>query len=176
MPLLADPHGGVFVQYDQAGKGHVVMDTGGPHAGVSPYVFDNENGVPSLADALAGSAWAPAKSSAALVLGAVPAPRQPAASAASGTPQAVTVNVVMDDFYFEPLPEGFTVPSGALVTFSIVNNGQAVHNLTTTDFGIKPYDVAAVASGEVAGAAPRAGTYTFICTYHPGMEGTIIVR
>ncbi len=171
MPLLADPHGGVFVQYDNTGAGHVVMDTGGPHGGVSPYVFDNENGVPTLAQALTNG-WEVAESSAALVLGARPV-IQPGGAAPAGT---TTVNVVMDDFLFEPLPVDLTVPTGKQVTFKIENKGQAVHNLTSTDFGIKPFDVQALSTGEVTGGAPRPGTYKFVCTYHPGMEGSITVR
>lgn len=170
MPLLADPHGGVFVQYDGTGEGHVVMDTGGPHGGVSPYVFDNENGVPTLAEALANGGWAPAKSSAALVLGATPPTPGPAA------PPSQTVNIVMGDFFFEPLPEDVIVPTGKPITFKIENKGQAVHNLTSTDFGIKPYDVQALSTGEVTGGSPRAGTYKFVCTYHPGMEVQVTVR
>ncbi len=46
MPNLADPHGGVFVQYDRNGKGHVVMDVGGPHGGVSPYLSDINRAFP----------------------------------------------------------------------------------------------------------------------------------
>jgi len=170
MPLLADPHGGVFVQYDNTGAGHVVMDTGGPHGGVSPYVFDNENGVPTLAEALTDG-WAVAESSAALVLGASPPTPAPA-----GAVGATTVDVVMDDFFFEPLAEGVTVPTGERITFKIDNKGQAVHNLASTDFGIKPYDVQALQTGEVTGGAPRPGTYKFICTYHPGMELAVTVR
>jgi len=170
MPLLADPHGGVFVQYDNAGAGHVVMDIGGPHGGVSPYVFDNENGVPTLAEALANGGWAPAKSSAALVLGATPPTPQPSSAATE------TVNVVMDDFFFEALPEGLTVPATSQITFKIENKGLAVHNMTSTDFGIIAYDVQALAAGEVTGRSPRAGTYKFVCTYHPGMELSITVR
>lgn len=170
MPLLADPHGGVFVQYDSTGAGHVVMDTGGPHGGVSPYVFDNENGVPTLAEALASGGWAPAESSAALVLGATPpTPRPP-------VPTSETVNIVMGDFFFEPLAADVVVPTGKQITFKIENKGQAVHNLASTDFGIKPYDVQALSSGEVTGGSPRAGTYKFICTYHPGMEVKVTVR
>lgn len=170
MPLLADPHGGVFVQYDNAGEGHVVMDTGGPHGGVSPYVFDNENGVPTLAEALANGGWEPAKSSAALVLGATaPTPAPPA-------PASQTVKIVMGDFFFEPLAADVVVPARKPITFKIDNQGQAVHNLTSTDFGIKPYDVQALSKGEVTGGSPGPGTYKFICTYHPGMEVNVTVR
>ncbi len=168
MPLLADPHGGVFVQYDQSGKGHVVMDTGGPHGGVSPYVFDNQNGVPTLADALA-KGWAPAKSSAALVLGATPPTPAPSAAAAT------TLELTMEDFRFEPTE--LTVAGGSQVTFQITNNGQAVHNFTSNDLGFQQFDVNINSTSEVTRTVPaKPGTYKFVCTYHPSMEGTITVK
>jgi len=169
MPLLADPHGGVFVQYDSKGVAHVVMDTGGPHGGVSPYIFDNENGVPTLAQAMAKD-WNPAKSSSALVLGAKPKPPIILISDTS-------VNVVMKDFYYDKLPDNFVVPAGKVVTFNLTNPGQAVHNFTSSDFGIKVFDVQSNGKGQVTGRAPNAaGTYKFLCTYHAGMELDITVR
>jgi DNA-binding beta-propeller fold protein YncE/plastocyanin len=169
MPLLADPHGGVFVQYDNKGNGHVVMDTGGPHGGVSPYVFDNENGVPSLATALANN-WNVAKSSSALALGAKPKPEIQLVS-------TTTLDVTMEDFYFKSAGEGVVLPKGQVVTFNLTNKGQAVHNFTSSDFGIKVFDVAAGKTGVVTGRAPNAaGTYKFICTYHAGMELNVTVR
>ncbi len=95
---MADPHGGTFVQYDQAGKGHVVMDIGGPHGGVSPYAFDNQNGVPTMAQAMAKGGWDAARSSAAYVLGARP---KPAPTPPPGS-QAVTVDLRMIDFAYQP--------------------------------------------------------------------------
>lgn len=169
MPLLSDPHGGVFVQYDNKGVGHVVMDTGGPHGGVSPYVFDNENGVPTLATALANN-WNVAKSSSALVLGAKPKPEIQLVS-------ATTLDIAMEDFYFKGAGEGVVLPKGQVVTFNLTNKGQAVHNFTSSDFGIKVFDVAAGKTGVVTGRAPgAAGTYKFVCTYHAGMEVNVTVR
>ena len=69
MPLPADPHGGVFVQYDSTGAGHVVSDTGGPD-GVSPYVFDNRAASRRSPRPWPTAVGPPAESSAALVLGA----------------------------------------------------------------------------------------------------------
>ncbi len=171
MPLLADPHGGVFVQYDKDARGHVVMDIGGPHGGVSPYTFDNQNGVPTLAQAL-DKGWGAAKSSSALVLGAAPAPAATATAAAAQP--AVSLDLVMEDFRFEP--KTFTATAGSTVKLKITNNGQAVHNVTSPDLGISQYDVKANGTGEVTWTAPKAGTYKFVCTYHPGMEGTVTVK
>ncbi len=174
-PFLADPHGGVFIQYDKDGRGHVVMDIGGPHGGVSPYSFDNQHGIPTLAAALENG-WAPAAASSPLAL--------TPGSAAAGTQTqgqaqvpaiATTVNLVMQDFLFEP--KDVAVPAGAQVTFKITNDGQAVHNFGIPELNLAPVDVTANGLGEVSWTAPtQPGSYEFVCTYHPGMEGVITVR
>jgi DNA-binding beta-propeller fold protein YncE/plastocyanin len=181
MPFLGDPHGGVFVQYDKDLKGHVVMDTGGPRGGVSPYPFDNANGVPTLADALKAG-WAPAKAYSALQLGAKPGSGQ----AASITGPATVLNVVMQDFFYEPLPAGTTIPAGGVVTLKMTNKGQAVHNLTSDSttriaaglrLEIKQQEVGVAKSLEWTFKAPtRAGTYRVTCTYHPNMDLDIVVK
>jgi DNA-binding beta-propeller fold protein YncE/plastocyanin len=184
MPFLADPHGGVFVQYDKDGKGHVVMDPGGARGGVSPHPFDNANGVPTLADALK-SGWNPAKSSSALVLGAKPG--SSTATADRPVPGSGTViNLAVDDFFFEPVAAGTTLPAGGVVTFKIKNKGQAVHNVTSdstttvasgSQLGIKQVDVGALKDGEVTFKVPtRAGTYRVTCTYHPKMDLDLTVK
>lgn len=187
MPLLADPHGGVFVQFDKDGKGHVVMEPGGPRGGVSPYAFDNKNGVPTLADALKDG-WKPAKSASALVLGAKVGSGAGASAAAALAGPATTVNLVMDDFFFAPFPAGTTIPAGGKITFKIKNNGQAVHNITSDattvkivptaqQLQIKAFDVGALKEAELTFKAPaKPGEYKFTCTYHPKMDGTIIVK
>lgn len=168
MPLLADPHGGIFVQYDEDGNGHVVMDIGGPHGGVSPYLADTSAGIPTLAQALE-EGWGGAAASSPLALGLAPA-----AAPAEDEADAVTVNVGMDDFFFEP--KELTVPAGANVTFQISNAGQSVHNFISEDIGISSADVATNGDLEVDWtASAKPGTYTFMCTYHPGMEGTITI-
>jgi DNA-binding beta-propeller fold protein YncE/plastocyanin len=181
MPNLGDPHGGVFVQYDKDLKGHVVMDTGGPRGGVSPYPFDNANGIPTLADALK-TGWAPAKAYSALQLGAKPGSGQVAA--ATGTP--TVLNVVMQDFFYEPLPAGTSVPAGSLVTLKMTNKGQAVHNLTSDGttriaaglrLDIKQQEVGVGKSLDWTFKTPtRAGTYRVTCTYHPGMDLDLVVK
>lgn len=170
MPLLADPHGGVFVQYDDDGNGHVVMDIGGPHGGVSPYAADNAGGIPTLADALA-TGWGGAEASSPLALGSVPT-TAPAESAAPA--DAMTVNVGMDDFFFAPTE--LTIPQGAHVTFEMSNAGQSVHNFVSDDLDFASQDVATNGDRELEWtASSEPGTYTFVCTYHPGMEGTITI-
>ncbi len=170
-PLRADPHGGVFVQYDGKGQGHVVMDLGGPHGGVSPYLYDNQRGIPTLAQALARS-WGAARSSSALALGATPTQTSTTAQAPG---KGTVIPLTMDDFYFQP--KDLTVPAGTQVTFHITNQGQAIHNFTSQQLGISQYDVSVNGSRDVVWkGTSKPGTYQYVCTYHPGMVGTITVK
>ena len=67
-------------------------------------------------------------------------------------------------------PNCFSVASGS--TISIASDAIRGHNFTVEDT-----DVAVLlAPGENGEAtAPAPGAYDFLCTFHPGMKGTIIV-
>lgn len=75
-------------------------------------------------------------------------------------------------------PAEVTVPAGALVRLTFVNQSTVPHNLTFED----PINVATAESIEpgaeetIEFVAPEAGEYTFVCTLHPGMEGTLVVE
>jgi len=79
----------------------------------------------------------------------------------------------------EFIPETVTVPAGATVRLTFVNESETVpHNLTFGD-PINAATETTVAAGEeetIEFTAPEAGEYTFVCTLHPGMEGTLIVE
>lgn len=91
-----------------------------------------------------------------LLLGAQPAGSAPA-----------TPTVHMSDFSFKPAD--LAVHTGDTVVF--MNDDDATHNVTADAFS----------SGDVAGGKSwkytfaKAGTYSYVCTYHPGMHGTITV-
>jgi glucose/arabinose dehydrogenase/plastocyanin len=75
-------------------------------------------------------------------------------------------------------PGEITVPAGATVRLTFSNEATVPHNLTfedpisaATDTVIDPGD-----SQTIEFIAPEAGEYTFVCTLHPGMEGTLIVE
>jgi len=75
-------------------------------------------------------------------------------------------------------PAEITVPAGATVRLTFTNKATVPHNLTFDD----PIDVATEtvvdpgASQTVEFTAPEAGEYTYVCTLHPGMEGTLLVE
>lgn len=85
---------------------------------------------------------------------------------ASSAPQTPTVH--MSDFSFKP--DKLTVQAGDTVTF--VNDDSATHNVTSDSF--KSGDLAEGKSWSYTFS--KAGTYTYVCTYHPGMQGTIVVN
>lgn len=89
---------------------------------------------------------------------------------ASGAPEAQTVTLDMtDDLTFDP--NVVNAKAGAL-TITLKNAGQIPHNLV--------FDEASVgATGTIDGGKTqtlsvrfdKAGTYTFTCTFHSGMDG-----
>lgn len=75
-------------------------------------------------------------------------------------------------------PAQITVPAGATVRLTFNNKATVPHNLTFDE----PIDVATEnvvdpgASQTIEFTAPNAGEYIFVCTLHPGMEGTLVVE
>ena len=78
----------------------------------------------------------------------------------------------------EFVPAEVTVPAGATVQLTFRNESDSVpHNLTFGD-PINAATETTVAPGEeetIALTTPDAQEYTFVCTLHPGMEGTLVV-
>lgn len=96
-------------------------------------------------------------------------------SAAPGTaspaaPAAASAITIKDFAYGDPI----TVSPGA--TVSVTNMDTAEHTVTA-DQG-SAFDVEVKGSGGTATftAPSQPGTYTFHCTYHPNMHGTLTVK
>jgi plastocyanin len=98
-------------------------------------------------------------------------------SIANVTPAAVNVTVTARDFSYTP--STITVSAGQKVHLTFKNEGKVVHEIIFEGFdaGTK------AEAGETNGAnftAPRAGTYTFVCTIpghkEAGMVGQLIVQ
>lgn len=105
-----------------------------------------------------------------------------AASASMEAGDVVEITVGTDDGG-EPVfvPTDVTVPAGATVRLTFVNESDSIpHNLTFSRTG--PIDTATasiVQPGEqetIEFTAPEPGDYPFMCTLHPGMNGTLIVE
>src|SRR5215203_5307103 len=89
------------------------------------------------------------------------------ASAAGAQGQTMTVSI--EDFFFSPA--NMTVAPGTTVMW--VNNGQAPHTSTADDGA---WDSGTLQPGEsFSFTFDQAGTYTYHCSIHPDMTGTITV-
>lgn len=83
-----------------------------------------------------------------------------------------TKTVVIDNFSFSPAV--VQVPAGSTITWE--NHDDMPHTITSTE---KPRTLAspAIDSGEHYTASfPKPGTYTYFCSLHPRMTGTVIVK
>ncbi len=81
-------------------------------------------------------------------------------------PPAVEIDMV--DLRFEP--RALTIDRGETVTFR--NRGKVTHNAKGKGFFsrvVEPGDT-------YRHRFDRAGTYEYVCTFHPGMEGTLTVN
>lgn len=83
---------------------------------------------------------------------------------------AASANVTMQGFAFDT--PTLTVNVGDSVTWT--NKDTAAHNATADDGSFKTPDIA---TGQTATITfSKAGTFTYICTIHPRMKGTIVVQ
>ncbi len=86
--------------------------------------------------------------------------------------QAVTV-VGTNALEFEP--STITAKTGSL-TITLGNKGGTPHNLVFEDTALAAIDT--VGDGQEKSATytfTSGGTYAFVCTFHPGMKGTLTV-
>lgn len=110
----------------------------------------------------------------------------PSGTGNGGDGDEVSFDVSMTDNAFDPTE--FTVPAGATVTFSITNDGAAIHNMriagtdneyNNDDDGVSDPDL--VNGGDTATlewtAPDESGEIDFQCDFHPtDMLGTITVE
>lgn len=62
------------------------------------------------------------------------------------------------------------------MTFAVKNLGNVPHNLTFDDASLgKTGTVDGGASEQLKVVFPKAGTYPFVCTFHSGMDGKVVV-
>ncbi len=85
------------------------------------------------------------------------------------------VNLTVSNFTFAPAK--VTVKQGETVKFTIVNQDKFAHNVISQDGKLGYTVLAANQTTSVVWSAPnQAGTFTVICTWHPGMQFTIEVE
>jgi plastocyanin len=100
-----------------------------------------------------------------------------AVPAAIGARSTSEPEIEMEDFSYRPARQ--VVAPGALVVWK--NRDRAPHNASSIARragGTRFFRTRTVGfRGEVTARAPRrAGTYRYLCTVHPNMRGTLIVR
>ena len=95
----------------------------------------------------------------------------PEPTQAASTPAAGDVRVAMKDFEF--IPQDVTVEAGETITW--VNEDTAQHNAVAAD-GEGPSSELFNQGESYSWTAEKAGKIPYVCTIHPGMEGTITVR
>ena len=93
----------------------------------------------------------------------------PADGSGGGARKSASASVTMGDLFFSPT--SVTIAVGDTVTWH--NTGQAPHNATADDGSFKTPDLN---NGQSASETfNQAGTFSYICTIHPNMKGTIRV-
>ena len=100
--------------------------------------------------------------------GAATSTASPTSPAASTGAAATKATVRMEGVSFAP--ETTTVKVGGTVTWN--NTSTISHNVTADAFASKTLDRGATFSHRFADA----GTFTYLCTFHAGMKGTITVQ
>ena len=90
------------------------------------------------------------------------------ATPAVASPAKAATTIDMVDLKFEPA--ALTVERGQTVTF--VNRGKVTHNAKGKDFFSRVVEP----GGSYRHTFDRAGTFAYVCTFHPGMDGTVTVR
>ncbi len=93
---------------------------------------------------------------------------------ASGAPDAQTVTVLgTEGLDYEPAAVSAAVGQ---LTLTLTNEGGPPHDLVFSDEALPR--IGAVSEGQEESATyvfRSAGTYDFVCTFHPGMEGEVVV-
>jgi plastocyanin len=98
--------------------------------------------------------------------GAVSGPSSPAASCTVGGSGGTSAEI--KNFAF---PANLTVAAGGSITFT--NADSATHTVTMDNGACDAGRIASGQSATITFTAP--GTYTFHCTIHPTMKGTVVV-
>jgi plastocyanin len=93
-------------------------------------------------------------------------------SGGSSDPAPRSANVNIKDFKYGPAE--VRVALGGTLTF--VNGDRADHTATTSDGAAAEFDTGRLATGDSKPVKlSEAGSYAYICTFHPYMKGTVVV-
>ncbi|HEX2828521.1 MAG TPA: cupredoxin family copper-binding protein [Burkholderiales bacterium] len=93
-----------------------------------------------------------------------------AAGLAAGAQRAATHTVIMEAVGFQP--PSLTVNAGDTVVWT--NKDPFPHTATAQDKSFDSGEIAAGKSWKLV--AKKKGTFAYVCTYHPTMKATLVVR
>lgn len=92
------------------------------------------------------------------------------------TPNPPAGAVLVENFRFRPA--SISITAGQTVTWT--NMSASVHNVTANDASFASGALAVANSGNAGGSFSHqfatAGTFTYQCTIHPQMTGTVVVQ
>jgi plastocyanin len=99
---------------------------------------------------------------------------QPADTTSSGGGGATkAAHVEMKDISFQP--SSVTVVKGGTVTWT--NEDSVGHDVTADDGSFKSGDAGGISGGgSFKHTFDATGSFKYVCTVHPGMEGTVVVK
>ena len=138
------------------------VDPGGGSTSTAPTAGEPGAGTP-------GEAPDQSRTADATLADSPPATGSPGGGAKVKAHKAASASVTMGDFFFSPAT--VTISVGDTVTWH--NSGQAPHNATANDGSFKTPDLN---NGQSASHTfSSAGTFSYICTIHPNMQGTVRV-
>ncbi len=90
--------------------------------------------------------------------------------AASAHPPAATAEIEINNFDFTPAT--ITIPVGTQVTWT--NKDEITHNVVSTDKTIRSQ--ALDTNDKFSFTFAKAGTFSYVCSIHPRMKGTVVVQ
>ena len=94
----------------------------------------------------------------------------PAAATTAGAPSGASVSVGIKDIKF--VPDAFTAKVGQKIVWT--NNEAVPHNVTATEGA--DFESDTLNEGDTFDYTPKtAGTIDYVCTIHPGQNGSITV-
>jgi plastocyanin len=94
---------------------------------------------------------------------------QPTTGATSGAPAAGGTELHIAGFSYDPNP--LTVAPGA--TIEVTNADSATHDVKGEDFKSADVDKGKTVSFT---APSKPGSYSYVCSYHSNMKGTLVVK
>lgn len=106
----------------------------------------------------------------ATILVAILAGKQTTVSATPAAPSAAGAEVKIDNFSFTPAT--LTVPVGTQITWT--NRDDIPHTVVTDDNTVK--SKALDTDEKFTYTFTKPGTYSYFCSIHPKMKGTIVVQ